>query len=418
MKKFPMSLTKGAALRATLVVFFSLFTLHSSLFSAFKETGFGARPAGMGGAFAGLADDANAPLFNPAGLGLLKGSQATFMLHKPFVGFGGVSIHQGYASFVHNAPNIGSLGVNFTNLTVSDLTRETSVSLSYARSITQNVKNPFALAGVNIKYLYHTVKLDARTQSLNDPVFSGGTSRGALTADLGFLVRPGAFGFGVSAKNLTTPDVSFSGNGSDPVPVELRLGGSYRHPRKLGPIENGTLVMDVSVRAPRDAASDINVLGGAEGWFMNRALGLRLGASSREAAMGVSFQKNLTPGLSLSIDYAFTFPLQLRDTSGSHRLSLSMRFPPGGKKSQERHIPHRKSLAPYSGLTPQEKKVRMERHYTVGYKAYRQGDYEAAIEEWEEVLRLDPEHTLSKRNIQKAKGRLLNLTTPALEPSE
>ena len=36
--------------------------------SYFPNSGGGARPMGMGGAYIGLADDANAPFFNPAGL--------------------------------------------------------------------------------------------------------------------------------------------------------------------------------------------------------------------------------------------------------------------------------------------------------------------------------------------------------------
>ena len=51
----------------------------SEIPGAFVDIGYGARPMGMGGAFVALADDANAVLWNPAGLTRLDGSQLTGM---------------------------------------------------------------------------------------------------------------------------------------------------------------------------------------------------------------------------------------------------------------------------------------------------------------------------------------------------
>ncbi len=49
------------------------------IYAAFMDNGFGARPMGMGGAFSGIADDSNAAIWNPAGLGMLTRTQANFM---------------------------------------------------------------------------------------------------------------------------------------------------------------------------------------------------------------------------------------------------------------------------------------------------------------------------------------------------
>ncbi|MEW6556151.1 MAG: HEAT repeat domain-containing protein [Elusimicrobiota bacterium] len=54
----------------------------------------------------------------------------------------------------------------------------------------------------------------------------------------------------------------------------------------------------------------------------------------------------------------------------------------------------------------QEKLNRMSSHYTAGVNLYRKREYEKAIAEWEEVLKLDPNHKKSKDMIQKAKKQL------------
>lgn len=50
--------------------------------ASFLNIGVGARAIGMGGAFTGVADDATASYWNPAGLGRLEGFQSSLMLQK------------------------------------------------------------------------------------------------------------------------------------------------------------------------------------------------------------------------------------------------------------------------------------------------------------------------------------------------
>ncbi|MFC1887680.1 hypothetical protein ACFLYK_02615 [Candidatus Cloacimonadota bacterium] len=69
------------------VLFFLSFLLITSLFAQnvnFNLTGAGARAAGMGGAFIGVADDATAIVWNPAGLTLLERPEASIVTR--FVG--------------------------------------------------------------------------------------------------------------------------------------------------------------------------------------------------------------------------------------------------------------------------------------------------------------------------------------------
>ncbi len=106
-------------------VFFLLIFFHggqsrADIPAAFLDIGFGARPMGMGGAFTGLSDDANAIFWNPAGLARLQNSQLTFMHTRqfgliPYTLLGYASRFRGY-------------GVGLGVLTSgNDVLRETSV---------------------------------------------------------------------------------------------------------------------------------------------------------------------------------------------------------------------------------------------------------------------------------------------------
>lgn len=57
-------------------------------------------------------------------------------------------------------------------------------------------------------------------------------------------------------------------------------------------------------------------------------------------------------------------------------------------------------------MTRQEKLKIMSQHYSAGVSLYEKRQYEKAIAEWEEVLKLDPNHKQSKEVIEKAKKRM------------
>ena len=57
-------------------------------------------------------------------------------------------------------------------------------------------------------------------------------------------------------------------------------------------------------------------------------------------------------------------------------------------------------------LTEAEKKSLMSNHFKEANQLYQQGKYVEAIEEWEKVLELDPNHKLSKIKIEKAREQL------------
>src|SRR5438128_11132458 len=105
------------------------------LFAAFEDTGWGARPVGMGQAFTAIADDSNAPLYNPAGLVQVQWNEVSAMYSRLFSGLtlysgnattGGDTTHldQGYLSYVTRASKYGSFGLSWANFNTTGLYRE------------------------------------------------------------------------------------------------------------------------------------------------------------------------------------------------------------------------------------------------------------------------------------------------------
>jgi hypothetical protein len=206
-----------AAILAAILVISSV----DSATAAFLDGGWGARPVGMGGAFSALADDTNAPLFNPAGLSQLQWNQATAMYARLFSGltlYAGddtVRLDQSYLAFATKASRYGSFGLSWANFTTTHLYREDTMTLSWGKNLGDMVPafNNALSIGFNLKYLRHSVTLDSRTA--NDPVFSGGNDASAITADAGLLVTPqdgplSGFRFALVGKNLTRPDVGWA----------------------------------------------------------------------------------------------------------------------------------------------------------------------------------------------------------------
>jgi len=305
------------------------------VYCAFKDNGWGTRSSGMGGAFCGLADDASSPLWNPAGLAQMKYPEANFMYSKLYTGLDGVDLGLNYFSFILPIDKVGSFGISRAGLVSTDLYKEETYTLTYARKINDFAPRliPEVFAGANLKCLSHGYTLDE--YSKGDPVFAGGRSKANFTFDIGGLVRPNiprfsGLSIGICLENITTPDVGLKNR--DRVPLEARVGFAYRLKgftilRRIV-VQDVTPTLDFAYRfqdwgKPGDK---LNVHLGLEGWFIDRVLGLRMGGNTREITFGFSFNKVLTKYFGIQLDYAFIIPLGIVDTYGSHRISVSVRF--------------------------------------------------------------------------------------------
>jgi len=75
----------------------------------------GARAAGMGEAFVGLADDASAVYYNPAGLAYQQGRELTLM-HSNWLPQFGSDLFYDFAAYRQSVEGLGTFGLNVTYL--------------------------------------------------------------------------------------------------------------------------------------------------------------------------------------------------------------------------------------------------------------------------------------------------------------
>ena len=83
----------------------------------FLVIGTGVRAAGMGGAFAAVADDGSAIYWNPAGLSQIKNMEIGLM--RAFL-YQGLAFYDNF-SYSQPLPNNVTIGVNWTRLTIDDI---------------------------------------------------------------------------------------------------------------------------------------------------------------------------------------------------------------------------------------------------------------------------------------------------------
>jgi len=194
----------------------------------------GARPSGMGEAFVGLADDATATWWNPAGLGFLQEKQLTMMYAKWLPQFHMSDLYYSYLAYIHNVPDWGTFGgsIIFLNLGETEYRDENNVPRgtfssyemaavgSYGSQVTDN----FAM-GVSIKLIYSHLSDRGQGQEL------GTGSATAVSVDLGILYKIHAIRglqFGANLSNMG-PKVAYIDRAqADPLPTNLKMGFAYK----------------------------------------------------------------------------------------------------------------------------------------------------------------------------------------------
>lgn len=201
----------------------------------FADIGYGARPAGLGDAFVALSDDANAILWNSAGLAYLEKRTATFM-HTSI--FGLVPYHfLAYAFPSRENTGLG-LGIIFSG---DAALRETSLIGSYGQKINYLVKRllkkelPEKLVlsgGGTFKVRIATVGNNEET----DPNKSTGRAFG-FGFDLGLLLHWGEkWSFGLNLKEVLSPMFcrsNIKGSYVEFVPFSHNLGAKYQLRKNL-----------------------------------------------------------------------------------------------------------------------------------------------------------------------------------------
>ncbi len=284
----------------------------------------GARPLGMGGAFVGVADDANALNWNPAGLPGLRRTEFTSSYSNLYE----LGITHSYLGFVRNFSDRIALGLDWGNVGFDDkelLFSENKLNLSLG------VQLPKGLSiGLTTKYLSRDMQLDGTSYGKSDGI---GYDLGALW-QITKKIR-----FGLVMYDLGGTSVTYKDRSEEVVlPEATKVGFSIK------PLENLLLAFDYGDR----------IHAGAELAIANR-LFLRTGLQQEdfsEESLSIYSMGTSVKFKSILFDYGVELNPYFEPT---HRFSLVLQFSPAVvsiTKSTISHNPIFRSLHRYYESEP------------------------------------------------------------------
>lgn len=275
----------------------------------FLDIGYGARPMGMGGAFTALANDANAALWNPAGLATLPGPSLSFFYTRqlnliPYM-FAAYAIKPEEKRFAHSEIVIVS---------GDDALRETSLLVAAAYDLTPKLHVGGTLSYRNANF---------GDNSNGGPGRITGSAIG-LGLDLGVLFRvQKQVNIGMAVKNfLNVVAWNSTASGSYNQGSPLRLVGGLA----FMPSPALAIALDWEKSLHSDTSDRFHF--GLERQFY-QIVSLRAGVfqslavlSDINYSLGIGFQYQSESLLQFQLDLAYL----LQDLQNSLKISLSLGF--------------------------------------------------------------------------------------------
>ncbi|NQT46141.1 MAG: hypothetical protein HQ593_01515 [Candidatus Omnitrophica bacterium] len=256
----------------------------------------GARPLAMGGAFVGVADDANVTYWNPAALPYISKPQITYtgLIHDrdvinyddwvsliPFIDdniekdVGSFGI---FGMFNRDKFSIDTVGSGSVLFNVDEEWEDAWVGLSYGREIIEN----FSM-GVNVRFTQKQYKLKVAVGSLSAGAEDDDS---AVGIDLAMYYKWDKFTFGLLVQDLNDPEYKILGSILR-YKTNVRPGVAYR------PDDKTILSLELY-----DVGDANNIRFGAERWFFNN-YALRLGGYNLNSNTKTS--RAVTGGLGIKI---------------------------------------------------------------------------------------------------------------------
>lgn len=256
-----------------------------------------ARTLGLGGAFVGVADEASAVIWNPAGLAQLVPNELRFETARLFED---TSINA--FNFAVPGNKLPSFGLSIVHLSSGNFERTNDLNdplgtfqegeTAYILSMAKSLNTRLAL-GANVKLV---------RQSVEDFAGSGvGFDAGAI-----YSLTP-TIKVGASVLNIGGPAITLR-DSKETYPIEFRAGFSAQVLRGRGLL---TAELDQS------EGPGMRVRAGTEYWVQN-SIGLRVGMDDQEPAGGLSYR--------FAGNYQFDYGVLDHPLGMTHRLGLTYRF--------------------------------------------------------------------------------------------
>ena len=256
-----------------------------------------ARTIGLGGAFVGLADDASAVVWNPAGLATLVPNELRF---ETAMLFEDTSINA--LNFAVPGNKLPSFGLSIVDLSSGGFERTNELNdnlgtfsegeTAYILSAAKNLNTRFAL-GTNVKVIRQSVEE---------------SSANGVGFDLGAIYQATpSVKVGVSALNLGGPNLTLRDT-KETYPLEFRVGFSATVLRGRGLL---------SAEVDQASGPGTRFRGGTEYW-VQPAFALRVGMDDQDPAGGLSYR--------FANKYQFDYGVLDHDLGLTHRVGLTYRF--------------------------------------------------------------------------------------------
>jgi hypothetical protein len=280
-----------------------LFTVHGTRFTmsnAFDvlNAPVGARPQSMGGAFTALADNADAPFWNPAGLGFIKFNEITTMQTKL-----STDADHYYVSYVQPF-GLGTLGISWIQLGLGQL--------FYTEALVDQFNE---VVNINSFSYFSNAYLLAYGIQLNEKI-SAGTTIKYLNSNMTEIPGGQAGGYSVSSGLLIKPSEKMSvGLKIDEIINQLSWGtGQFE--KCLPKLTFGLAIKPKfgTITADFDTALAV----GYE--LKSENLAFRAGLADQNLSIGAGFKSGIA-----GIDYAYVKQNEL-SRDNTHRISFSGRW--------------------------------------------------------------------------------------------
>jgi len=284
----------------------------------FTDNDVGIRPAGMGNAFVGLADDINTIRCNSSGLAQLSKKEFTISYSALYLGLNAQlytgetdSLSQHFIAYSQPIDSFNNVGVSwsFFNSSIYD---ENIITLNYARKI-----SPRLYSGFDLKILNFVVTSNHYTQA-SSVLSQTELAQTDITTNLSFLFSlTKKLNTGLSIENIYPVDIGLVSKKR--VPLQIRAGIAYK-------TENISQAIDFAFRNNRlNGRKEYKLMIGLEYWLFGKTVGIRSGYNNKSLSFGMSYRYGSK--YQILFDYAFVYPLlSIKETLGSHKFAVSTKF--------------------------------------------------------------------------------------------